>query len=372
MAAKPHTPASLRIRAAVRRSLGEILLGLGVDQQSVPSAELPLVLVALSGGADSLALAAACATEAKRAGFRAGAVVVDHGLQNASAAVARRAAEQARGLGLDPLVVRRVEVATGNASVTGGVEAAARDARYLALGDIARELGAIAVFTGHTRDDQAEQVLLGLARGSGTRSLAAISPNRELTFGSGVRLIRPLLAERPEVFRRDTSESCRELGLEPWHDPHNVNEAFARVRVRARVLPTLEHELGPGVAKALARSADLAREDADALDAWAESIAAEICVEEDAGRVTLAIRARASAHVDRVTCCATRLAELPPAIRHRIIRMIARERFSSHLTREHTREIAALVTNWRGQGPIHVPGIGVFRENGLLVFYGEA
>src|SRR5690606_20312838 len=110
-----------------------------------------LVLVALSGGADSLALAAATAFEAPRAHLRAGAVIVDHGLQAASTEVAERAAEQARALGLDPVVVVRVQVGSA-----GGPEAAARDARYAALVETIQTTDAAALLLGHTLDDQAE------------------------------------------------------------------------------------------------------------------------------------------------------------------------------------------------------------------------
>src|SRR5215207_3414871 len=128
-----------------------------------------LVLVALSGGADSLALAAATAFEAPRAGCRAGAVIIDHGLQQGSAEVAARAAAQAAELGLQPVLVRRVAVAPAG---EGGPEASARIARYAALDAAAHETGAVLVLLGHTLDDQAETVLLGLARGAGAASLS--------------------------------------------------------------------------------------------------------------------------------------------------------------------------------------------------------
>ena len=128
----------------------------------------PCVLVACSGGADSLALAAAVAFEAPRAGVRAGLVTVDHGLQPGSAAVAAQVAGLGYELGLDPVEI--VPVTVGR---TGGVEAAARDARYAALDAAASALGA-AVLLGHTLDDQAETVLLGLGRGSGPRSIAGM------------------------------------------------------------------------------------------------------------------------------------------------------------------------------------------------------
>ena len=210
-----------------------------------------LVLVALSGGPDSLALAAATAFEARG---RAGAVIVDHGLQDGSAATAERAAEQARALGLDPVRVVRVQVGTD-----GGPEAAARTARYEALDAVAGELGAAAVLLGHTLDDQAETVLLGLARGSGAASLQGMAPEAGLYR-------RPLLGIR----RQTTVQACADAGLEPWDDPQNADPGFTRVRVRQTVMPLLETELGPGVAEALARTAEQLREDSEALDAFAD------------------------------------------------------------------------------------------------------
>jgi tRNA(Ile)-lysidine synthase len=146
------------------------------DLRRAVRAALPaegLVLVALSGGPDSLALAAATAFEA--AG-RAGAVIVDHGLQAGSAAIAEAAAEQARSLQLDPVIVVAVTV-----GADGGPEAAARAARYRALSEAAASLGASAVLLGHTLDDQAETVLLGLARGSGATSLQGMRACRAWT-----------------------------------------------------------------------------------------------------------------------------------------------------------------------------------------------
>ncbi|WP_124344046.1 tRNA lysidine(34) synthetase TilS, partial [Cellulomonas algicola] len=231
-------------------------------------ADLPdgaLVLVACSGGPDSLALAAATAFVADRSVrrgprvLRAGAVVVDHALQPGSADVAARTAAVCRSLGLDPVVVERVVV-----DAPGGPEAAARHARYAALDAVAERLGAAAVLLGHTLDDQAETVLLGLARGSGARSLAGMPRVR------GV-LRRPLLGLR----RTDTVGACAALGLDPWHDPTNAgaaDDAPLRSRVRERVLPLLERELGPGVADALARTAEQLREDADTLDTLATTL----------------------------------------------------------------------------------------------------
>jgi tRNA(Ile)-lysidine synthase len=376
----------------------------GGSSTDVPAAvaPVPTVLVALSGGADSLALAAATAFEAPRAGgdadlrtrggagLRAGAVIVDHGLQDGSADVAERAAAQARALGLDPVLVRRVEVGTD-----GGPEAAARDARYAALAAAASETGAIAVLLGHTLDDQAETVLLGLARGSGGASLSGMAPvmrarlrppavsaparagasdsagrisgagrstaagsssgagsssaaASDAAGGASVTYLRPLLGIR----RAQTVQFCVDSGLEPWHDPQNADLAFARVRVRESVLPMLERELGPGIAEALARTAELSREDSEALDHFAEEQAEELADHAEAG-LSLSVKG---------------LAHNPAALRQRIIRLAVASEFGVSLSRAQTLEVARLVTDWHGQGELHLPGIRVVRQGGLLVF----
>ena len=290
------------------------------------------MLVALSGGPDSLALAAATAFEADRAG----AIIVDHGLQSGSADVAARAADQATQLGLDPVIVKRVRV-----GAAGGPEAAARDARYAALAEAAAETGATRVFLGHTLDDQAETVLLGLARGSGAGSL------KGMPFESGI-YVRPLLG----IHRRTTLQFCADSGLTPWHDPQNADEKFARVRVRNSVLPMLERELGPGVAEALVRTAAALREDAEALDGFADDQLEELAEHAEAG-ISLPVKA---------------LAANPPALRQRIIRATVLAEFGVSLSRGHTLDVARLVTHWNGQDALDLPGIKVERLGGLLIF----
>lgn len=320
--ARPRlTPAVADVRRAVRSAL---------------PAE-GVVLVALSGGPDSLALAAATAFEAPRTGVRAGAVIVDHQLQARSDAVAERAAQQARDLGLDPVRVVRVTVADDR----DGPEASARAARYAALEAVAAELGAVAVLLGHTLDDQAETVLLGLARGSGSASLHGMPPAAGL-------FLRPLLGIRRSV----TAQACVDAGLEPWADPHNDDPAYTRVRVRRTVLPVLEAELGPGIAEALARTAEQLREDDDAFATMIDEVAEKLAEHIDAG---IAVPAAA-------------LAANPPALRQRIIRFVVASEFGVSLSRAHTLEIARLVTDWHGQGPIDIPGARVARSGGMIEF----
>jgi tRNA(Ile)-lysidine synthase len=305
------------------------------DVRRAVRAALPaegLVLVALSGGPDSLALAAATAFESENAG----AVIVDHGLQDGSADVAAHAAHQARALGLNPVITKTVSVGTA-----GGPEAAARTARYAALAEAAAESGATRVFLGHTLDDQAETVLLGLARGSGASSIKGMASTNEI-------YARPLLGIR----RATTVQFCADSGLEPWHDPQNDDPKYTRVRVRQTVLPLLEGELGPGFAEALARTAALVREDTEALDGFAEEQLEELAEHAEAG-ISLPVRA---------------LAANPPALRQRIIRLTVQAEFGVSLSRAHTMEVSRLVTHWTGQGALDLPAIKVERQGNLLIF----
>lgn len=363
---RKYGPEVVATRLAARRAIRQITRSVPAAGAQPPA--LPLVLVALSGGADSLALALATAHEAARGGVRAGAIIVDHALQLGSHEVAEAAAAHAQTAGLDPVLIHRVSVQPDR----GGPEAAARNARYAAFAAAAAETGARAIFTAHTRDDQAEQVLLGLARGSGLRSLAGIPEQRELAShtdtgptGAGVRssshdtmLLRPFLGVDPVITRRVTEAACTDQDAEFWRDPHNADLRYARVRVRQRVLPVLEAELGPGLANALARTADLAREDADAL----EQIAAEHALK------LLGPPVAELSFAEPLQVPVSAVSGLASAIRNRVIRELARRRFGVQLEREHTLAIAALVTDWRGQGAIYVPGIVVHRRLGELCF----
>jgi hypoxanthine phosphoribosyltransferase len=318
------------VRRAVRRALADL-----------PSGEL--VLVACSGGGDSTALAAATAFEAPRAGLRAGAVTVDHDLQSGSAARAARVAATLTRLGLAP-----VEIATVSVGRAGGPEAAARTARYAALEEAGQRLGAAAVLLGHSRDDQAETVLLGLARGSGARSLAGMAPRRGC-------FRRPLL----DVDRATLRAACVAAGLVPEEDPHNADGSYTRVRVR-RLLPALQAALGGSgddrVSAALARTAAQLRDDADALDAWADAAVAD-CADGEGGLRIAALDA------------------LPSAVRRRVLHRAARAAGSpgGALSAGHVQALDALVTDWRGQGPLHLPGhVRARRRYGRLVLTGAA
>ena len=289
--------------------------------------------VALSGGPDSLALTAVAATQRPTT-----ALIVNHRLQPDSERVAHTAREQALTLGCVDVQVLCVDVGTA-----GGPEAAARTARYGAL-DGAR--GDAQVLLAHTLDDQAETVLLGLSRGSGARSIAGMRPY-DPPWG------RPLLGIRRAV----THAACAELGLEPWHDPHNADRRFTRTRLRTEVLPLLEEVLGGGVAEALARTATALREDTDTLDELAQR-ALETAVTGD-GLDT------------------GRLAKLPEAIRRRVIRSWLLAGGASDLTDKQIRGVDTLVTSWRGQGgvavgsPLRSQRLIAGRRDGVLTLHRE-
>lgn len=290
------------------------------------------IIVGFSGGADSAALLRGAVHVGQERNWQVGALIVNHQLQPDAAAVANQAKLLAEQLGAQPVEVVPVDVARGPGS--GGMEAAARNARRATFENYATEHGTQAVLLGHTLDDQAETVLLGLARGSGARSLSAM---RAI---DGIYR-RPLLP----LSRQHVRETVADLPV--YEDPHNESEQFARVRVRTKVLPMLEHELGPGIAAALARTADMLREDADALDALATQVKSEVGLDVD------------------------RLLTLTPAIRTRVLRLHAIEAGCTvnDLTREHILGVDTLLTNWRGQGPLNLPGhVSVERQSGRLNF----
>ncbi|MDZ5083932.1 MULTISPECIES: tRNA lysidine(34) synthetase TilS [Mycobacteriaceae] len=268
--------------------------------------------VALSGGPDSLALTAAAAALRPTT-----ALIVDHQLQQDSAEVARTARAQALTVGCVAARVLRVQV-----GAVGGPEAAARSARYAAL-DEAR--AGAAVLLAHTLDDQAETVLLGLGRGSGPRSIAGMR-SYDPPWG------RPLLGVRRAV----TAAACAELQLTPWSDPHNTDARFTRVRLRTEVLPLLEDVLGGGVAEALARTADALRADGEVLDVLAAQVLDRACRADG-----LAV---------------SELTGVAPAVRRRVLRAWLLAGGARGLTDRHIRGVEALVSAWRGQGGVAVPG----------------
>ena len=312
------------VRTAVRRSVRDL------------PAERPLI-VACSGGADSVALAAATVWIGRSSARPVMAVIIDHGLVAGSAEVAATTAATCTSLGLEPVMVRAVDARSHPGGA--GPEAAAREARREALGEIAADVEAGAVLLGHTRDDQAETVLVQLARGSGARSLAGMRPV------SGI-FRRPFL----DLPRATVRQSVRDLEL-PFHeDPWNTDPRFTRSRVRAVVLPTLHDELGPGVAQSLARTADLLRDDADLLDDLATTALRDLTV--DGPPEVTALRG------------------LPRALRTRAVRglLIDAGCPAGDLTRHHVVAVERLVMEPRTNGPIHLPaGFTAHRRCGRLV-----
>jgi tRNA(Ile)-lysidine synthase len=310
---------TVAIRSAVRSALNDCTAG-------------DLILVAVSGGADSLALALALSLEAPKLAVRIEGVTVDHQLQSQSSVQAEKVVAALSKMGIEKTHVIKVDV-----DITDGLEASARRARYAALDACAEKSGATFIFLGHTRDDQSESVLLGLTRGSGARSLSAMA----LRNG---KYVRPLLA----MTRDETVGACVEAQLDPWDDPHNADKTFTRVRVRQDVIPNLEKNLGPGISAALARTASLLRDDADALDQLAE--------------------AEFAAH-EPLSLDISRLEKLPKAIRTRVLRLAiyAAGAPMGSLSADHITPIEAFITDWHGQGPSDLPGgVRVSRISGRL------
>ena len=308
-----------------------------IDEAGAP----PALIVGLSGGADSLALALTTIDVAARAGIPVVTVTVDHGLRAGSGEEARRVADLATSLGA------RGVVETVAVDGPGGPEGAARDARRAALRAVAQREGA-PILLGHTMDDQAETVLLRLARGSGPSSLRAIAPvSRD---DDGVTWLRPLLGLR----RTDTEQACAQAGLAPLQDPTNDIDGpwraadgspLRRSALRHAAIPALASALGVDPVPALARTAALCAADDDALTQWASALAASATPGEEhdseTGHPSLAVSALLGA---------------PRAVRTRALREGARVAGIRALSSAHVDALDDLVVAWRGQGPIDLPG----------------
>lgn len=287
------------------------------------------VAVACSGGADSLAVASELVFVARKIGWRTAALIVDHGMQEGSAEVTHRAALTCERLGVDSVQTARISVAGA-----GGPEAAARTGRYQALSDMANEIGATTVLLGHTIDDQAETVLLGLARGSGTKSLAGMRPHIGL-------FRRPFLG----LTRLDTEAICANAGIDFWVDPTNLHshDGPLRSQVRGRVLPLIDQVLGPKIVNTLARTAQQLQDDTDVLDSLAQD---------------LFERAHDPGNLTEVTLSVEVLKNAPRALRTRVLRIaaIAAGAPAGTLNFRHIEEVERLIMHWHGQQPINLPG----------------
>lgn len=320
------TPAMADVRRAIRETW---------DATGVHSGDV--ILVACSGGADSMALAMAAKFEGDRAGVSVGAVIIDHQLQEITKAVAAEVSYNLTDAGFSPVVMRAVTV---DQSAEGGLEAAARNARYDELRVAAEAFDAKFVMLGHTLDDQAETVLLGLTRGSGPKSIAGMQRKNGLW-------LRPLL----EIRRATTEAFCRDSRIDFWNDPHNSDEKFTRVRIRKIVLPMLESELGPGIAESLARTGEILNDDLAYLDAQA---LAEFQRIGKVGSTAIVFEAK-------------ELEQLPKVIRIRIYQR-ALELFGTTNSRIHLKSVDELIENWHGQKELTLPGVRVIRKADEISF----
>lgn len=326
------------------------------------AADAPLVLVACSGGRDSMALAAVSHIVCTSMGVRCGAVIVDHGLQAGSERVAGEAADRCRALGLGPVIMRNATVqARGE-----GLEAAARQARYDELCAAARESGAIAVLLAHTMDDQAETVLIGLLRSRGVDALAGMP---QVFTRSGVTFARPLLT----LTRDETTGLCEDLGVEYWDDPTNGDAVDGelpddyplRSRVRHDLLPAIERFAGFNVTRHFAESAQLARMDKEYLDQRSDEVmgeavtavdrpASSAAVSTDTPRACAADDTNDSGHGIGLMIGVKRIAREPEAIRLRVIAH-ALSQAGVNASAAQIAAIDRLVVDWHGQGGVSLP-----------------
>ena len=259
-------------------------------------------------------------------------VVVDHGLQEGSAQITSQTISKLKAIGYT-----EVESAVAQVKITDGLEASARRARYQIFNQFIDTYRPEYFLLAHTLNDQAESVLLGLARGSGARSLSGMAVENNI-------YVRPLL----KISRQTTVAACREGGIEIWSDPHNDDLRFARVRTRKNVLPNLEENLGPGITEALVRSADLLRDDADALDGFAREYFAQ---------------------TDPLNLSVNELERLPKAIRTRVLRLAIYKAGAptGSLSAEHINGAEALISDWHGQKELSLPGdVKLLRNSGRI------
>ena len=288
------------------------------------------ILFGCSGGADSMALALALFLEANQT--KVIPVVVDHGLQDGSEQITSQTISKLKEIGYT-----QVETAVAQVKIIDGLEASARRARYQIFNQFVDTYRPKYFLLAHTLNDQAETVLLGLARGSGARSLSGMAVENNI-------YVRPLL----KISRQTTVAACHEGGIEIWSDPHNDDLRFARVRTRKNVLPNLEENLGPGITEALVRSADLLRDDADALDSFALEYFAQ---------------------TDPLNLSVNELERLPRAIRTRVLRLAIYQAGApaGSLSAEHINGAEALISDWHGQKELSLPGdVKLLRNSGRI------
>lgn len=319
------TPQVAATRKAVRQLISDLTPG-------------TTILVAVSGGADSLALASAANFEGRKLKLNVAAVIIDHGLQLGSDKVAKKAKSRCESLGIEQVVIEKVTVRQSG----DGLEAQARESRYKGIEKVRSKLGASWVLLGHNLDDQAETVLLGLARGSGLRSIAAMAK-----VDSDRKLLRPFL----DISSADLRKACKDQDIEYWNDPHNKDDRFLRVKVR-KLAENLEKTLGPGFAAALAKTAEIARESDEALSLLAKE---------------LAVKARAKSTASKVQFDIEPLRSAPAALRRKAIHQICLDAGAKNLSRAQVLQIEQLITAWKGQKSSVISGITVERVANQLV-----
>ncbi len=315
-------PAHVHVRAAVRDFLAA---------RVTPGDR---ILVGVSGGTDSMALARVLLDVAAELTVTPIALVVDHALQPGSAELAEAVRQRLVSMGFAHALVRKVHV---DVRLGGGLEAAARNARHAAFTQVLAEENAIAVLLAHTLDDQAETVLLRLARGSGTRSLSAMAAERGAIW-------RPLL----EIRREELESVIAHYGIDIWQDPHNQDPRFLRVRVRHELMPVFQEILGESVVEALARTASMARDDNEALDEWAATVAADC----DGGEL-----------------CIELISGVPKAVGTRVVRrwLLSHGCDGGGLTALHVEQTWRLATHPRVRGPVKVVGgFSIEKSSGRL------
>ncbi len=318
------------VMADVRRAVRDSWTNLNLDKGST-------IAVACSGGADSLALASAALFEGNRAEIKVIAVIVNHNLQEGSMEVALRTKGVLTEIGFD--IVEIMDVVVQQNSL--GMEAAARNARYGALTEFANKHSAFVTMLGHTLDDQAETVLLGLARGSGAKSIAGMP-----TLSPDGKYLRPLLG----ITRKETVSYCEDLGLDYWSDPQNLDTKFSRVKVRLNVLPVLEAELGPGIASALSRTAEILQDDLEYLEAQAAEAFSSV----------------AKTTNNSVVIDTEGLENLPKALATRVIHK-SLSLLGTEPAKVQIDSVMELVTNWHGQKPLTLPSVRVERKSKEII-----
>ncbi|MBT1175107.1 tRNA lysidine(34) synthetase TilS [Bifidobacterium sp. LC6] len=349
---------SPRLRKAVG-AVREALAQAGLERQSpefskhgshAPLPQAPLVLVACSGGRDSIALAQVSHIVCGMLGLRCGAVIINHQLQPDSRQVAQQAADVCAAIGLDPVLIRDVQVCANGE----GTEAAARAVRYRELCATAQQFGAACVLLAHTMDDQAETVLLGLLRGRGLDMVCGMPAS---TIRDGVRFVRPLLS----LTREDTTGICADLGLRYWDDPTNgdaVEGALPRTyplrsRIRHDLLPAIAQFAGGDVVRHFADNARLMRMDKAYLDAQADAVS-HTAVRFSADPSDSDTSDTADTRAMMVSFDVRALADQVPSIR---LRVLAHALSQAAITASAAQieAIDRLITDWHGQSAVNLP-----------------